>query len=192
MFNLCEQHNVDMEVQEIKLIEEICENDSITSLCIFDPLKMALAVGTQFIEKFNLHDTYQFIGYINDIQYLYTIKKLSPPRVEVPTLKLKSLHEDIKHAFVGPKKIFSVVFSMYFVENQKEQLPFVLHTHKNTLGAFQGYVPYHMHALSSSENDAKATRHMQYCLNSVMKEVVKREILKLLDACIIYPIIDSK
>ena len=42
------------------------------------------------------------------------------------------------------------------------------------------------------EDDTKPTREMQRRLNPPMMEVVKAEILKLLDAGVIYPIIESK
>ena len=42
------------------------------------------------------------------------------------------------------------------------------------------------------ENYLKATRDQQHRLNTTMKEVVKNEILKLLDAGISYPIADDK
>ena len=42
------------------------------------------------------------------------------------------------------------------------------------------------------EEDTKPSREMQRRLNPNMKEVVKKEVLKLLDAGIIYPISDSK
>jgi hypothetical protein len=42
------------------------------------------------------------------------------------------------------------------------------------------------------EDNAKPTREMQRRLNPPMMEVVKAEILKLLDAGVIYPITDSK
>ena len=41
------------------------------------------------------------------------------------------------------------------------------------------------------EEEAKPTREAQRRLNPAMKEVVKKEILKLLDNGIIYPISDS-
>ena len=47
-----------------------------------------------------------------------------------------------------------------------------------------------MHYLHLDEN-TKPTREMQRRLNPNMKEVVRTEVLKLLDACIIYPISDS-
>ena len=42
------------------------------------------------------------------------------------------------------------------------------------------------------ENDSKATRDQQHRLNITMKEFLKNEILKLLDAGIKYPIVDDK
>ena len=47
-----------------------------------------------------------------------------------------------------------------------------------------------MHYIHLDEN-AKSTREMQRLLNPNMKEVVRTEVLKLLDAGIIYPISDS-
>ena len=42
------------------------------------------------------------------------------------------------------------------------------------------------------EEDVKPSRQPQRRLNPIMKEVVKKEVLKLLDVCVIYPIVDSK
>ena len=42
------------------------------------------------------------------------------------------------------------------------------------------------------EDNAKPSREMQCKVNPTMKEVVRTEVLKLLDVGIIYPIIDSK
>lgn len=42
------------------------------------------------------------------------------------------------------------------------------------------------------EEDYKPSREAQSRLNPPMMEVVKKEILKLLDACMIYSILDSK
>jgi hypothetical protein len=41
------------------------------------------------------------------------------------------------------------------------------------------------------EENSKSTRKMQICLNSSMMEVMKAEILKLLDFRVIYPILNS-
>ena len=42
------------------------------------------------------------------------------------------------------------------------------------------------------EDDIKPTREAQHRLNPIMQEVVKNEVLKLLDVGIIYPFSDSK
>ena len=42
------------------------------------------------------------------------------------------------------------------------------------------------------EEDVKPSRQLQRRLNPIMKEVVKKEVLKLLDVGVIYPIVDSK
>ena len=42
------------------------------------------------------------------------------------------------------------------------------------------------------EEDVKPSRQPQRRLNPIMKEVVKKEVLKLLDIGVIYPIADSK
>ena len=42
------------------------------------------------------------------------------------------------------------------------------------------------------EDDWKTFRESQHRLNPTMKDVVKNEVIKLLDAGIIYPIFDSK
>jgi hypothetical protein len=61
-----------------------------------------------------------------------------------------------------------------------------------TLADIKGISPsmcmYHM----LLEDNAKPTREMQRRLDVPMMEVVKTEILKLLDAGVIYPITDSK
>ena len=46
---------------------------------------------------------------------------------------------------------------------------------------------YHIHL----EKDAKTSREPQKRLNPILKEVVRAEVMKLLDAGIIYPISDS-
>ena len=48
-----------------------------------------------------------------------------------------------------------------------------------------------MHRIALEDN-AKPSREMQRRLNPVMKDVVMKEVVKLLDAGIIYPIADRK
>ena len=79
---------------------------------------------------------------------------------------------------------------------QEEKLVKLLCDHKMTIGwtlaDIKGISPSMcMHHILLEDN-VKPTREMQRRLNLPMMEVVKAEILKLLDACVIYPITDSK
>ena len=53
-------------------------------------------------------------------------------------------------------------------------------------------VPLYANTKLSLEEDAKPVIGHQQRLNPKMKEVVRKEILKLLEACIIYPVADSQ
>ncbi|XP_058223108.1 uncharacterized protein LOC131332823 [Rhododendron vialii] len=80
--------------------------------------------------------------------------------------------------------------------NKKGQLLEVLKKHKGAIGwsvaDLKGIDPsVCMHRIHCEEN-AKPSRKMQMRLNPNMKEVVMKEVDKLLDAGIIYPISDSK
>ena len=79
---------------------------------------------------------------------------------------------------------------------QEEKLVKLLYDHKAVIGwtltNIKGISPSMcMHHILLEDN-AKPTREMQRRLNPPMMEVVKAEVLKLLDARVIYPITDSK
>ena len=72
----------------------------------------------------------------------------------------------------------------------------ILRTHKTAIGwtivDIKGISPLICTHRIHLEEDVKPSRQPQRRLNPVMKEVVKKEVLKLLDVAIIYPIADSK
>ena len=79
--------------------------------------------------------------------------------------------------------------------NKKLKLLDVLKEHKWairwTIADIKGINPVDcLHYIHLNEN-AKPTKEMQLRLNLNMKEIVRTEVLKLLDAGIIYPIFDS-
>lgn len=64
--------NIDTdEVCDIHLIEDICEEEDIMSLCISDWLKMALVTDKEFSKKFKLDDAIRFTNYMSNAQCLY-------------------------------------------------------------------------------------------------------------------------
>ena len=89
-----------------------------------------------------------------------------------------------------------VIISSHLDKDQEEKLLDVLEEHKKAIGwivvDINGISPsVVMHQIHLEEN-SKTSREPQRCLNPVLKEVVRAEIIKLLDAGIIYPISDSQ
>ncbi|XP_073290992.1 uncharacterized protein [Primulina huaijiensis] len=113
-----------------------------------------------------------------------------------PKLELKDLPDHLKYIYLGDNETLPVIISKRLTEEQEERLTTILREHKTaigwTLADIKGINPsIFMHRIRL-EDDAKSVREFQRKLNLVMKEVVMKDILKLLDEGIIYPISDSK
>uniref|UniRef100_A0A2N9HVI2 Integrase catalytic domain-containing protein n=1 Tax=Fagus sylvatica TaxID=28930 RepID=A0A2N9HVI2_FAGSY len=96
----------------------------------------------------------------------------------------------------SPGETFPVVISAALNEEQEGKLLCVLKDHKLALGwtlaDIKGISPLICTHKIYLEDDCKTSREPQRRLNPTMKDVVKNEVIKLLDASIIYPIFDSK
>jgi len=109
---------------------------------------------------------------------------------------LKPLPDNLKYVFIGDNNTLPVIIATGLTNTQEEKLVKLLCDHKMaigwTLADIKGISPsICMHHILL-KNNAKPIREMQRRLNPPMMEVVKTEILKLLDAGVIYPITDSK
>ena len=97
---------------------------------------------------------------------------------------------------MGENKTFSVIISSKLNVHQEGKLLQTLKMHKNALGwttaNIKGISPLICTHRIYLEENAKPSRGMQRRLNPNMKEVVRNEVIKLLDNRIIYPISDSK
>ncbi|CAL8085223.1 unnamed protein product [Prunus armeniaca] len=122
--------------------------------------------------------------------------KLLPSVIQAPTLKLKPLLNHLKYVFLGDKETLPVIVSSSLTAVEEEKLVRVLQEYKTvigwTLADIKGLSPTTcMHRILLEEG-AKPTREAQRRLNPPMMEVVKKEIIKLLDCGVIYPISDSR
>ncbi|CAN6712617.1 unnamed protein product [Malus baccata var. baccata] len=111
-------------------------------------------------------------------------------------LELKSLPNHLKYVFLGDEETLPVIVSSSLTALEEEKLIRVLKEHKTaigwTLADIKGISPTTcMHRIFLEEG-AKPTREAQRRLNPPMMEVVKKEIIKLLDCGVIYPISDSR
>ncbi|KAI3755926.1 hypothetical protein L1987_55736 [Smallanthus sonchifolius] len=121
--------------------------------------------------------------------------KLKPSLEEPPKVELKELPKHLKYAFLGEKQKLSVIIASNLKTNKEDDLLKVLKKHKAAIGwtiaDLKGIIPsIVMHKIITDER-VKPSRDAQRRLNPNMREVVKKEVLKWLDAGIVYPISDS-
>ncbi|CAN6677817.1 unnamed protein product [Malus baccata var. baccata] len=122
--------------------------------------------------------------------------KLLPSIIQAPILELKPLPSHLKYIFLGENETLPAIISSSLTAQEEEKLLRVLKEFKSTLGwtlaDIKGISPTTcMHHIFLEEG-AKPTREAQRRLNPPMMEVVKKEIIKLLDCGVIYPISDSR
>jgi hypothetical protein len=97
---------------------------------------------------------------------------------------------------LGENETFSVIISSKLNAHQEGKFLQPLKMHKNALGwtiaDIKGISPLNCTHMIYLEENAKPSREMQRRLNPNMKQVVKNEVIKLLNNGIIYLISDSK
>ncbi|KAM2163257.1 hypothetical protein ACFX1Q_040963 [Malus domestica] len=115
--------------------------------------------------------------------------------MEAPTLELKLLSDHLKYVFLGDDETLPVIVSSSLTEHEEEKLMRVLREYKTaigwTLADIRGISPTTCMHRIPIEEVTKPSREAQRRLNPPMMEVVKKEIIKLLDCGVIYPISDS-
>ncbi|KAJ9541005.1 hypothetical protein OSB04_027511 [Centaurea solstitialis] len=118
------------------------------------------------------------------------------PSIEAPPeLELKQLPAHLKYVFLGKENKLPVIISATLEPKQEEDLVKVLQNHTKAIGwtisDLKGISPsICQHKIILEDKDFRSIEP-QRRLNPVMKEVVKKDILKWLDAGIIYPIAGS-
>ncbi|KAL5573921.1 hypothetical protein UlMin_023518 [Ulmus minor] len=118
------------------------------------------------------------------------------PSIEKPPkLELKQLPAHLKYIYLGDRETLPVIISSHLTLLQEEDLITTLKKHKKAIGwqmaDIKGISPtLCMHKILLEENSRNSIES-QRRLNLIMKEVLKKEIIKWLDAGIIYPISDS-
>ena len=122
--------------------------------------------------------------------------KLLPSVLQAPTLELKVLPSHLKYAYLGENQTLPVIISNKLTSLEEEKLIRILRDHKEAIGwtiaDIKGISPSTCMHRILLEEDYKPFREAQRRLNPPMMEVVKKEILKLLDAGMIFLISDSK
>ena len=107
-------------------------------------------------------------------------------------LTLKELPGYLKYAFLGPKKAKTVIISVALNELEEQKLLEILRKYKEAIAwsveHLKGISPsICIHKILLEENAKTSIEHLRR-LNPVMKEVVRKEVLKWLNAGFIYAI----
>uniref|UniRef100_A0A2N9FSQ6 RNA-directed DNA polymerase n=1 Tax=Fagus sylvatica TaxID=28930 RepID=A0A2N9FSQ6_FAGSY len=215
IFNVMRQQLEDDECHYVNLIDTVVQEE-FNRNCFSDPLETLL---TNSVNSYDIeHDAKltEICSLLDSSQVLEekqvmavnepwrprfeelpeTEKKPMPSSEEIPQLELKPLPNGFKYAYLGPGETFPVVISAALNEEQEGKLLCVLRDHKLALGwtiaDIKGISPLICTHKIYLEDDCKTSREPQRRLNPTMKDIVKNEVIKLLDAGIIYPISDSK
>nr|GEX03432.1 hypothetical protein [Tanacetum cinerariifolium] len=114
---------------------------------------------------------------------------------EPPEVKLKDLSPHLEYAFLEGNDKLPVIIAKYLSVEEKTALIMVLRSHKRAIAwklfDIKGInLEFYTHKILMEEDFEPAVRH-QRRVNPKIHEVIKQEVLKLLDAGLIYPIFDS-
>ncbi|CAM8975388.1 unnamed protein product [Rhodiola kirilowii] len=111
-------------------------------------------------------------------------------------VELKPLPVSLRYEFLGPNSTYPVIVNASLTDIETQKLLDVLRKHRPALGYstddLKGISPDLCMQRINLKGDARPSRDALRHLNPKLNDVVKKEILKLLDAGIIYSVADSK
>jgi hypothetical protein len=124
------------------------------------------------------------------------IGEIKPEEPQVPEVDLKPLPKGLKYEVLGPNKTYPVIVSDELSPEESEKFLNLLKKHMKAIG----YSINDLKGLSLAfcthripmEDKCKPVVDHQRRLTHAMREVVKKEVIKLLDAGIIYPVPHSE
>jgi hypothetical protein len=178
------------QMNQVCLIEEILD-EVIEESSIKDPLEACLA---QFGEDLDLDKLMEQADALLETAPL--VSKEKEAILDSPKKKLKQFPNSLKYKFLGPAESLPVIIASDLKDAQEEELLKVLREHKEALGwtieDIKGISPSLVMYKIHLEENSKPSREPHKRLNPAMQEVVRAEVIKLLDAGIIYPFSDNK
>ncbi|GJY41473.1 hypothetical protein Tco_0428743 [Tanacetum coccineum] len=126
---------------------------------------------------------------------LKEVTKTKPSIEEPPKLELKDLPSHLEYAYLEENDKLPVIIAKGLKDVEKEALLKVLKSHKHAIAwkiiDIKSIDPRFCTHKILMEDDYKPTVQSQRRVNLKIHEVIKKEVLKLLDAGMIYPISDS-
>jgi hypothetical protein len=124
------------------------------------------------------------------------IGDLQQQEPEMPDIELKPLPKGLKYEYLGADKTYPVIMSDELSPEEVDKLLNLLRKHKKVIGYsisdLKGISPAFCTHRIPLEEQCKPVVEPQRRLSHAMREVVKKEVIKLLDAGIIYPVPHSE
>jgi hypothetical protein len=155
-----------------------------------------------YLDKGIFHQTEPEVVNVEEFHYaVYQIesdisKQDEEPEVVLPEYELKPLQDHLKYEFLDCNKRFPVIMNASLAQDQTLELVELLMEYRDVIGYsivdIKGIDPELCNHRIYLEDGTKPSREHQRRLNPTPQEVMKKEILKLLTAGIIYPISDSE
>ncbi|KAL0846987.1 hypothetical protein Bca101_020233 [Brassica carinata] len=199
------------------LADELLEELALGELTIEDPLQHALTVDKEvqvvenkesdaiaamlgsrkkIVDKGQYEELKQEVHQAVSATQQEDTQKDDWSELRAPKVELKPLSHGVRYAFLGPNESYPVIVSSELTELELSQLLNALKKFRKAIGYslddIKGISPsLSMHRIHLEDESMTSIEH-QRRLNPNLKDVVKKEILKLLDAGVIYPISDSK
>ncbi|RVW75781.1 Retrovirus-related Pol polyprotein from transposon 412 [Vitis vinifera] len=198
IFHLCKRH---LHPEEEEGLEEVCLINTLVEEHCDKNLQESLNESLEMFEE-GLPEPSDVLAIMSpwrrreEILPLFNKEDSQEATVEdPPKLVLKPLPVDLKYAYLEENEKCPVVISSTLTIDQEDNLLGVLRKCKKAIGwqisDLKGISPLVCTHHIYMEDDAKPVRQPQRRLNPHMQEVVRGEVLKLLQAGIIYPISDS-
>ncbi|GJT98049.1 reverse transcriptase domain-containing protein [Tanacetum coccineum] len=123
------------------------------------------------------------------------LKTVEPSSDELPELELKDLPPHLEYAFLEGTDKLPVIIAKGLKDEDKTALLKVLRSHKRAIAwkisDIKGIDPKFCTHKILMEDNVKPTVQHQRRVNPKIHEVIKKEVIKLLEAGLIYPISDS-
>ncbi|GJT32294.1 reverse transcriptase domain-containing protein [Tanacetum coccineum] len=123
------------------------------------------------------------------------LKTVEPSSDELPGLELKDLPPHLKYAFLEGTNKLLVIIAKYLKGEDKTALLKVLRSHKRAIAwkisDIKGIDPKFCTHKILMEDNVKPTVQHQRRVNPKIHEVIKKEVIKIIEAGLIYPISDS-
>ncbi|GJT61438.1 reverse transcriptase domain-containing protein [Tanacetum coccineum] len=171
-------------------IEAYLKDDSISSE--IDHADLDPEGDICLIEKLLNNDPFQLP--LMDLKQVEVTKAKSSIE-EPPELELKDLPSHLEYAYLEGTDKLPVIIAKSLKDDEKEALLKVLKSHKRAIAwkitDIKGINPRFCTHKILMEEDYKPAIQSQRRVNPKIHEVIKREVIKLLDAGMIYPIFDS-